>query len=270
VIANSEVPGPPRRWWRSPRRPAGGRGRQAPGGHQPENTSTPSSAYGRRHSEVEAEEKLVPYRVVGGGEPGQGGGPAARSTRLRRSPRHPPVPQEVRRGLPGPGGQGGVITVPAYFNDAQRQATKEPGRSRAWRSSASSTSPPRPAGLRSRQEERPDRGVRPGRWHLRHLHPGLGEGVSKCWPPRRPHLGGDDYDQAVIDWLMEEFRKQHAWTCQGPNGLQRLREAAEKAKCDCPARRAPRSTCRSSRRQVRPSTSGCSSAAPSSNSWSTA
>jgi molecular chaperone DnaK len=101
---------------------------------------------GRRHSEVDAEEKIVPYKVTGGSEElvkvvahGKDYTPqeiSAAILQYLRKCAEDYLGQEVKEA---------VITVPAYFNDSQRQATKDPGRSPAWRSSASSTSPPPPA-----------------------------------------------------------------------------------------------------------------------------
>jgi molecular chaperone DnaK len=129
-----------------------------------------------------------------------------------------------------------VITVPAYFNDAQRQATKDAGKIAGPRGAADhQRADGGGARVRPRQEEgREDRRLRPRRRHLRHLVLELGEGVFEVKATSGDtHLGGDDFDQRVIDWLVEEFRKEQGIDLsKDAMALQRLKEAAEKAKME--------------------------------------
>ena len=132
---------------------------------------------GRRHSEVQAEEKMVPYEIVGGPNDfvkvrvnGKEYTPPEISALILRKLK------EAAESHLGHKVRKAVITVPAYFNDSQRQATKDAGQI------AGSGGRPdhqradgRCAGLRPRQEEeREDRGLRPRRRHVRHLDPRCG------------------------------------------------------------------------------------------------
>ena len=129
-----------------------------------------------------------------------------------------------------------VITVPAYFDDTQRQATKDAGRDRRAGGQADhQRADRRGAGLRPGQEARREgRRLRPGRRHLRHLDPRAGRGVFEVKATNGDtHLGGDDFDQQVIDWLLAEFKKdQGIDLAKDQQALQRLKEAAEKAKIE--------------------------------------
>jgi molecular chaperone DnaK len=129
-----------------------------------------------------------------------------------------------------------VITVPAYFNDSQRQATKDAGRIAGLdvkRIINEPTAASLAYGLDRKKDERIavyDLGG--GTFDISILE--LGEGVFEVKATNGDtHLGGDDFDQKVMDWLADEFKKQEGIDLRkDPMALQRLKEAAEKAKCE--------------------------------------
>jgi len=129
-----------------------------------------------------------------------------------------------------------VITCPAYFNDAQRQATKEAGQIAGFEVLRIINEPTAAAlayGLDKKKEERVlvyDLGG--GTFDVSILE--IGEGVIQVVATSgNNHLGGDDFDQRIVDWLAEEFKKQHGVDLrQDKQALQRLRDAAEKAKIE--------------------------------------
>src|SRR5438552_4152800 len=129
-----------------------------------------------------------------------------------------------------------VITVPAYFNDAQRQATKDAGKIAGLdvlRIINEPTAASLAYGLDKKKEERIgvyDLGG--GTFDISILE--LGDGVFEVKSTNGDtHLGGDDIDKRVIDWLAEEFKKQEGVDLRrDPMALQRLKEAAEKAKIE--------------------------------------
>ena len=98
-----------------------------------------------------------------------------------------------------------VITVPAYFNDSQRQATKDAGKIaglEVLRIINEPTAPPWPTGS-TRRKGRDDRRLRPRRRHVRRVILEIGEGVFEVKATSGDtHLGGDDFDQRIIDWLV--------------------------------------------------------------------
>ena len=129
-----------------------------------------------------------------------------------------------------------VITVPAYFNDAQRQATKDAGRIAGLDVKRIINEPTAAAlayGLDKKKEEKVavfDLGG--GTFDISVLE--LAEGVFEVKSTNGDtHLGGDDFDQRVIDWLADEFKKSEGIDLRADAmALQRLKEAAEKAKCE--------------------------------------
>ena len=129
-----------------------------------------------------------------------------------------------------------VITVPAYFNDTQRQATKDAGRIAGLEVLRIINEPTAAAlayGLDKKQDEKIavyDLGG--GTFDISILE--LGEGVFEVKATNGDtHLGGDDFDQRVIEWLLAEFKKdQGIDLSKDPQALQRLKEAAEKAKIE--------------------------------------
>lgn len=130
-----------------------------------------------------------------------------------------------------------VVTVPAYFNDAQRQATKEAGEIAGLKVSRIINEPTAAAlayGLDKSGEDKKiavyDLGG--GTFDISILE--IGDGVFEVLSTNGDtHLGGDDFDQVIIDWLAEEFNKEENMDLRkDPMALQRLKEAAEKAKIE--------------------------------------
>jgi molecular chaperone DnaK len=130
-----------------------------------------------------------------------------------------------------------VVTVPAYFNDAQRQATKEAGEVAGLKVSRIINEPTAAAlayGLDKADQDKTiavfDLGG--GTFDVSILD--LGDGVFEVKSTNGDtHLGGDDFDQVLIDWLAEEFKAEESIDLrQDPMALQRLKEAAEKAKVE--------------------------------------
>ena len=146
-----------------------------------------------------------------------------------------------------------VITVPAYFNDSQRQATKDAGKI-AGLEVLRIINEPTAAALAYGLDKKKDETIAVydlggGTFDISILE--IGEGVFEVKATNGDtHLGGDDFDQRVMDWIAEEFKKEHGIDLRKDRmALQRLKEAAEKAKVRAARRPCrPRSTCRSSRR----------------------
>ena len=129
-----------------------------------------------------------------------------------------------------------VVTVPAYFNDAQRQATKDAGKI-AGLDVLRIVNEPTAASLAYGLDKKSDEKIAVfdlggGTFDISVLE--LGDGVFEVKSTNGDtHLGGDDFDQRVIDFLAEEFLKENSVDLrQDPMALQRLKEAAEKAKCE--------------------------------------
>ena len=134
-----------------------------------------------------------------------------------------------------------VITVPAYFNDSQRQATKDAGRIAGLDVKRIINEPTAAAlafGLDKKEEGPQDRGLRPGRRHVRHLdHRDRGvEGEHQfevLSTNGDTFLGGEDFDQRLMDYLCDEFKKESGIDLRKDMlALQRLKDAAEKAKIE--------------------------------------
>ena len=128
-----------------------------------------------------------------------------------------------------------VITVPAYFDDTQRQATKDAGKIAGLEVRRIINEPTASAlayGLDKKHDEKIavyDLGG--GTFDISILE--LGEGVFEVKATNGDtHLGGDDFDQRVIEWLLTEFKKDQGIQLKDPQALQRLKEAAEKAKIE--------------------------------------
>ena len=129
-----------------------------------------------------------------------------------------------------------VITVPAYFNDAQRQATKDAGKIAGLDVLRIVNEPTAAAlayGLEKQNSEKVlvfDLGG--GTFDVSILE--IGDGVHEVLSTSGDtHLGGDDFDQKIIDWLCDEFKKQEGIDLRNDKqAMQRLKEAAEKAKCE--------------------------------------
>ena len=193
---------------------------------------------GRQFEEVEREITEVPYKVV------KGPNGDAR-VEVRGKTYTPPeisaaVLQKMKKTAEDYLGQPvseAVITVPAYFNDAQRQATKDAGRIAGLDVKRIINEPTAAAlayGLDKKKDEKVavfDLGG--GTFDISILE--IGDGVFEVKAiSGDTHLGGDDWDQEIIDWLAQEFMKSNPGNDlrKDPMALQRLREAAEKAKSE--------------------------------------
>ena len=129
-----------------------------------------------------------------------------------------------------------VITVPAYFNDSQRQATKDAGKI-AGLEVERIINEPTAASLAYGLDKKGEQTIAVfdlggGTFDISILE--LGECVFEVKATNGDtHLGGDDFDQRLIEWLVDEFKKEQGidLSCD-PMALQRLKEAAEKAKCE--------------------------------------
>ena len=129
-----------------------------------------------------------------------------------------------------------VITVPAYFNDAQRQATKDAGRIAGLDVLRIVNEPTAAALAYGLEKDKPEKvlvfDLGGGTFDVSVLE--IGDGVHEVLSTSGDtHLGGDDFDEKIIDWLAEEFKKQEAIDLRNDKqAMQRLKEAAEKAKCE--------------------------------------
>jgi len=130
-----------------------------------------------------------------------------------------------------------VVTVPAYFNDAQRQATKEAGEIAGLKVSRIINEPTAAALAYGLDKSGADKKIAVydlggGTFDISVLE--IGDGVFEVLSTNGDtHLGGDDFDQVIIDWLAEEFKKdENIDLRKDPMALQRLKEAAEKAKIE--------------------------------------
>jgi molecular chaperone DnaK len=204
----------------------------------PENTVFSIKRFmGRRYDEVLGEIKLVPFKVV-----------KAPNGDVRveiRGKQHAPPEisamilrklKEAAEAYLGEKVSQAVITVPAYFNDSQRQATKDAGKI-AGLEVLRIINEPTAAALAYGMDKKKDQTIAVydlggGTFDVSVLE--IGEGVFEVKATNGDtHLGGDDFDQRVIDWIAGEFKKEHGIDLQKDRmALQRLKEAAEKAKCE--------------------------------------
>ena len=207
----------------------------------PENTIFSIKRFmGRKHVEVSEEEKLVPYKVG----PDSNGRVQVTIPNAENETFSPPeisvmVLQKMRQTAEdylGTKVNQAVVTVPAYFNDDQRQATKDAGKIAGLEVLRIVNEPTAAAlayGLEKQSEEKIavfDLGG--GTYDISILE--LGDGVFEVKSTNGDtHLGGDDYDQRIITWLVDEFKRdQGIDLSQDPMALQRLKEAGEKAKME--------------------------------------
>ena len=129
-----------------------------------------------------------------------------------------------------------VITVPAYFNDAQRQATKNAGKIAGLDVLRIVNEPTAAALAYGLEKEKAEKvlvfDLGGGTFDVSVLE--IGDGVHEVLSTSGDtHLGGDDFDQKVMDWICEEFKKQEGIDLKGDKqAMQRVKEAAEKAKCE--------------------------------------
>ena len=204
----------------------------------PENTVYSIKRFmGRRFNEVSEEMKLVPYKVV----PGDNGDARVDINGKKYSP--PEISamilnklKEAAEAYLGEKVTKAVITVPAYFNDAQRQATKDAGQIAGMEVMRIINEPTAAAlayGLDKKKNETIavyDFGG--GTFDISILE--VGDGVVEVKSTNGDtHLGGDNIDQRIIDWLIQEFKKETGVdVSKDQMALQRLKEAAEKAKIE--------------------------------------
>ena len=196
---------------------------------------------GRRHSEVSGEEKMVPYDVTGGAE---------EYVKIKaRDKEYTPEQlsafilgdlKKTAEDYLGEKVTEAVITVPAYFNDAQRQATKDAGEIAGLKVLRVLPEPTAAAvayGIDRKKDEKVlvfDLGGGTFDVSILETTNDDGEQVFSVESINGDtHLGGDDFDEALIDFLAEEFRKKEGIDLRkDPMALQRLKEAAEKAKIE--------------------------------------
>ena len=208
---------------------------------------------GRRHNEVQSEEKLVPYKIVGGPNElvkveidGKQYTPPEISALILRKLK------EAAEAYLGHTVKKAVITVPAYFNDAQRQATidaaqiagfdteweiEDPKTAKKTRQRMRIINEPTAASLAYGLDKKKNEKIAVfdlggGTFDISILD--VGDGVFEVKATNGDtHLGGDDFDQVLIDHVADEFKKQHGIDLRkDPMALQRLKEACEQAKKD--------------------------------------
>lgn len=198
---------------------------------------------GRRHAEVESEEKMVPYSVVGGsGEYVKIGIGDKQLTPQEISAKVLRKLKEAAESYLGHRVSKAVITVPAYFNDAQRQATKDAGQI-AGLEVARIINEPTAAALAYGLDKQRDHKIAVfdlggGTFDVSILEvasTGEGDNQSKVFEvistSGDTHLGGDDFDEALVNYVADDFKKANGIDLRNdPMSLQRLQEACEKAK----------------------------------------
>src|SRR5579862_1597131 len=194
---------------------------------------------GRKYTEVEEERKRVPYKVVSGpngdayveveveGKPKQFS-PAEISAMILGKLK---ADAEMRLGEKI---TQAVITVPAYFNDSQRQATKDAGRI-AGLEVLRIINEPTAASLAYGLDKKKDEEIAVydlggGTFDISVLE--IGDGVFEVKATNGDtHLGGDDWDNRIMDWILDEFKREQGMDLRKqPDALQRIKEEAEKAK----------------------------------------
>ncbi len=204
----------------------------------PENTIFSIKRFmGNKLGDVSAEKQRMPYTVLAA----DNGDAAVEAKGKRYSP--PEISAMILQKMKataedylGTKVEKAVITVPAYFNDSQRQATKDAGRIAGLEVLRILNEPTAAAlayGLDKKKDEKIavyDLGG--GTFDISILE--LGDGVFEVKSTNGDtHLGGDDFDEILINWLADEFKKENTVDLRNDKmALQRLKEAAEKAKCE--------------------------------------
>ncbi|MBD3278342.1 MAG: molecular chaperone DnaK [Candidatus Aegiribacteria sp.] len=193
---------------------------------------------GRKFNEVEKEIKKVPYKVV----EGKNGDAWVEIMGKKYSPPEisAMILQKMRQTAEdylGEKVQKAVVTVPAYFNDSQRQATKDAGKIAGLEVERIVNEPTAASLAYGLDKESANKTIAVfdlggGTFDISILE--IGDGVFEVKSTNGDtHLGGDDFDQEIIDWMVEEYKKQKGIDLsEDPMALQRLKEAAETAKCE--------------------------------------
>ena len=203
----------------------------------PENTLYSIKRFmGRRYGEVNEEMTMVPYDVVKGAND-------VVAVNIKGKQYSPPeisaaILQKMKKTAEDYLGEEvteAIVTVPAYFNDAQRQATKDAGKIAGLEVKRIINEPTAAAlaygiGKGDKEEKIAVYDLGGGTFDISILD--LGDGVFEVRSTNGDtHLGGDNFDQKIIDWLVEEFKKDQGIDLSKDRmALQRLKEAAEKAK----------------------------------------
>ena len=205
----------------------------------PENTIFSIKRFmGRKATEVKEEETIVPYHVV----PGPKGDVRVEVRDKQYSP--PEISAMILQKLKadaearlGETVDSAVITVPAYFNDDQRQATKDAGKIAGLEVKRIINEPTAAALAYGLDKEATDQTILVfdlggGTFDVSILE--IGDGVFEVKATAGDnHLGGDNWDKAIVEWMIEEFKRDQGVDLgQDKNSLQRLYEAAEKAKIE--------------------------------------
>ncbi len=205
----------------------------------PENTVFSIKRFmGRRYNEVNDEMKMVPYKVV---QQGDHVAVVAQGKEYTPPEVSAMILQKLKKSAEAYLGETvteAVITVPAYFNDAQRQATKDAGRI-AGLDVKRIVNEPTAAALAYGLDKKKDETIAVydfggGTFDISILE--VGEGVIEVKSTNGDtHLGGDNLDQRIVDWLITEFKQEHGLDLASKGNemaLQRLKDAAEKAKIE--------------------------------------
>ncbi len=205
----------------------------------PENTIFSIKRFmGRRYNEVNAEMKMVPFKVV---EQGDHVAVIAQGREYTPPEISAMILQKLKKSAESYLGESvneAVITVPAYFNDAQRQATKDAGRI-AGLDVKRIVNEPTAAALAYGLDKKKDETIAVydfggGTFDISILE--VGEGVIEVKSTNGDtHLGGDNLDQRIVDWLIAEFKQEEGLDLSSKGNemaLQRLKDAAEKAKIE--------------------------------------
>ncbi len=205
----------------------------------PENTITSSKRFiGRKYAEVASEIKTVPYKVVSNNN-----GDAVFSIMGNTMTPEEIAAQvlikmkETAEAYLGEKVTEAVITVPAYFNDSQRQSTKDAGRIAGLDVKRIIPEPTAAALAYGLDKEKADKKIAVfdlggGTFDISILE--IGDGVFEVLSTNGDtHLGGDDFDNAILNWMLETFKKEQGIDLHNDKmALQRLRDAAEKAKIE--------------------------------------
>jgi len=205
----------------------------------PENTIFSIKRFmGRKESEVQEEETMIPYKVASG--PNGDVRVDARGKQYSPPEISAMILQKLKADAEAKLGEtvdSAVITVPAYFNDDQRQATKDAGKIAGLDVKRIINEPTAAALAYGLDKENTDQSILVfdlggGTFDVSVLE--IGDGVFEVKSTAGDnHLGGDNFDKAIVEWLIAEFKKdQGVDLAQDKNSLQRLYEAAEKAKIE--------------------------------------